>query len=281
MTVGRSGAETDFAGALFPHPLFNIPMDNVLNRDRLVVLSALAAVVALAWAYLGYIALAQPAMDMDVVAMATMPLPEWDAGYFATTLAMWMVMMVGMMLPSAAPALLLFAALRRQGAGGRSAGQAATALFAAGYVVAWSGFSVVATTAQWALGGAALLSATMTSRSPVFAGILLVAAGAYQFAPLKASCLRLCRNPAEYLVRHRRPGPLGPLFIGLQHGVHCTGCCWALMALLFAFGVMNLLWVAALAAFILVEKLAPAGPLVGRVGGVLMVCSGLVLMTVG
>ena len=255
-------------------------IDKVLSRDRVAVLAALAAVVALAWIYLAHMALAQPAMDMDAVAMAAMPAPHWDAAYFAATLAMWMVMMVAMMLPSAAPTLLLFDALQGRAAAPRRAHRA-TAFFAAGYVVAWAAFSVVATAAQWALSSTMLLSAMMTSKSPIFAGMLLLVAGAYQFTPLKTACLGQCRSPAEFLVRHRRSGPFGPLTMGLQHGLQCIGCCWALMALLFAFGVMNLLWVAALAIFVLIEKLAPAGLLVGRVGGALMICSGLVLMVVG
>lgn len=256
-------------------------MDKALNRDRLVVLAALAAVVALAWAYLVYVVFAQPVMDMDAAAMAAMPPPDWDAGYFAATLAMWMVMMVGMMLPSAAPAVLLFDALQRQGGAARRRDRHATALFAAGYVVAWSAFSVLATTTQWGLSTAMLLSAMMTSKSAIFAGLLLVVAGAYQFTSLKIACLSQCRSPAEFLVRHRRPGALGPPLMGLQHGVQCIGCCWALMALLFVFGVMNLLWVAALAIFVFLEKLTPAGPRVGRIGGILMVCTGLALMAIG
>ena len=151
---------------------------------------------------------------------------------------------------------------------------------AAGYVLAWGAFSVLATAAQWALSAAMLLSAMMTSKSPVFAASLLVIAGVYQFTPLKIACLSQCRSPAEFLIRHRRPGPLGPLLMGLQHGYQCIACCWALMALLFAFGVMNLLWVAALAVFVFIEKLAPAGPLIGRVGGFLMICAGLVMMAI-
>jgi predicted metal-binding membrane protein len=254
-------------------------MDKLLNRDRLVVLAALAAVVALAWAHLAHIVLAPPATGMDAIGMAAMPPPVWDAGYFAATLAMWMAMMVGMMLPSAAPTLLLFDALQRQGYAAR--GHGATLLFAAGYLVAWTAFSILATTAQWALSAAALLSAMMVGKSPVFAGALLVAAGAYQFTPLKTACLRQCRSPAEFLVRHRRPGPLGPLLMGLQHGAYCIGCCWALMALLFALGVMNLLWVAALAIFVLVEKLTPAGALIGRIGAVAMIGAGVALMAIG
>ena len=256
-------------------------IDKVLNRDRVAVLAALGVVVALAWAYLAHLALAQPEMDMDAVAMASMPAPHWDAVYFAATLAMWIVMMIGMMLPSAAPTLLLFDALQGQRDAARGRDHRATALFAGGYVVAWAAFSLIATTAQWALSAAALLSAMMTGKSPVFAGILLVVAGAYQFTPLKTACLGQCRSPAEFLVRHRRSGPFGPLMMGLQHGFLCIGCCWALMTLLFALGVMNLLWVAALATFVLIEKLLAAGPLLGRVGGALMICSGLILMAVG
>lgn len=255
-------------------------MDKVLDRDRLVILAALAAVVALAWAYLAYIVVAQPAMDMDAIAMAAMPPPVWNIRYFAATLAMWMVMMVGMMLPSAAPTVLLFDALQMHGDPSRR-DRRPTALFAAGYVLAWAAFSILATTAQWALSEAMLLSAMMTGKSPIFTAALLVIAGVYQFTRWKTACLRQCRSPVEFLVRHRRSGALGPLLMGLQHGIQCIGCCWALMALLFAFGVMNLVWVAALAIFVFIEKLTSAGPAIGRVGGVLLVCAGLVMMAVG
>ena len=252
-------------------------MDKVLSRNRWVVLSALAAVVALAWVYLAYIVVAHPAMDMDAIAMAAMPPPVWDARYFAATLAMWMVMMVGMMLPSAAPTLLLFDALEMQRGAPR---HHATAWFGAGYVLAWGAFSVLAATAQWALSAAKLLSAAMIAK-PVFGGVLLVLAGVYQFTPWKTACLRQCRSPAEFLARHYRPGPLRPLSMGLRHGLYCIGCCWALMVLLFAFGVMNLVWVAVLAVFVLAEKVTPAGALIGRIGAVAMISAGAMLMALG
>jgi predicted metal-binding membrane protein len=252
-------------------------MDKVLNRDRLVVLAALAAVVALAWAYLAYIVLAQPAMDMDAIAMAAMPPPVWDIRYFAATLAMWMVMMIGMMLPSAAPTVLLFDASQKHGDPGLRH-RRATALFAAGYVLAWAAFGVLATSAQWALSESMLLSPMMTGKNLLFIASLLVIAGAYQFTRWKTACLSQCRSPAEFLVRHRRRGPL---LMGLLHGVQCIGCCWALMALLFAFGVMNLVWVAALAVFVFIEKLTPAGALVGRIGGFMMIGAGLTIIAIG
>ncbi|MGH6741646.1 MAG: DUF2182 domain-containing protein, partial [Bradyrhizobium sp.] len=205
---------------------------HILGRDRLVVLTSLVAVVALAWGYLAYIALRQPAMDMAAHAMAMMPWQPWDTGHYLATLAMWMAMMTGMMVPSAAPTILLFDALQRHNESGRR-GHRPTALFAAGYGLAWSAFSIAATTAQWGLSSAMLLSPMMMSTSSLFAGLLLVAAGAYQLTAWKRACLRHCRSPAGFLVKHRQGGKLGPLMMGLRHGIYCIGCCWALMALLF------------------------------------------------
>ena len=248
------------------------------SRHRLWILAALASLVALAWGYLLYLALGRPIMDASMTAM--MSVPSWGAGYYLAMLAMWMVMMAGMMLPSAAPTILLFDALHTHTSHVGRGAHAGTALFAAGYLIAWSVFSAVATTAQWGLNASRLLSASMSSSGPIFTGLLLLAAGAYQFSPWKAACLGQCRNPAEFLVRHRREGNLGSLTMGLQHGAYCIGCCWALMVLLFAFGVMDLLWVAVLAIFILGEKLAPAGALLGRVGALIMICGGAALMAI-
>ncbi len=224
--------------------------EGFLKRDRALVLGALAALVALSWAVLALMAL-----DMDEGAAAEI-VSSWTPGYFAATFFMWVVMMAGMMLPSAAPAILLFAALRRHGGGDPAV---PTASFAAGYVLAWSAFSVLATAMQWALSTTALLSAAGTSDSAPLAGALFVLAGVYQLSPLKDACLGQCRSPAAFLVRRRREGATGALRMGFEHGLYCIGCCWALMLLLFAFGVMNLLWVAAITAFVLLEKLLPSG----------------------
>ncbi|HSN20393.1 MAG TPA: DUF2182 domain-containing protein [Usitatibacter sp.] len=239
-------------------------LEALLKRDRALVAAALALVAVLAWADLFAMA-----ADMDAAGPA-----QWNPGYFAATFAMWAIMMAGMMVPSAAPAILLFAALQRH-AGRPSAAPAL--LFAAGYLAAWTAFSLAATFAQWRLSEAALLSGEMRSESAMLAGALFVAAGLYQFSGLKAACLRQCRSPAQFLAEHRRGGPMGPLLMGMEHGLYCLGCCWALMALLFVFGVMNLLWVAALAAYVLLEKLAPAGTAVARAGGAAMTLLGLAL----
>jgi predicted metal-binding membrane protein len=243
-------------------------LEAVLKRDRAIVLAALVLVAALAWADLA--AMAADMGDGDAPA-------RWSAGYFTATMAMWAIMMAGMMIPSAAPAILLFAALRRHA---KASSAAPALLFACGYLVAWTAFSLFATVAQWRLSEAAMLSSAMRSESAAFAGALFVAAGLFQFSGLKAACLAKCRSPAQFLVERGRDGALGALVMGMEHGTYCVGCCWALMALLFAFGVMNLLWVAALAAWVLAEKLLPAGPAVARAGGAAMMGLGVVLFIV-
>ena len=237
------------------------------KRDHRLVLGALCALVALAWIDLAFMARAMH-LAPDV--------PEpWSAGYFAAMFAMWAIMMVAMMVPSAAPTILLFSALRRY-AKPRALGD--TALFGAGYLVAWTAFSLFATVAQWALSTRSLLSSAMTSEGPALGAAIFIAAGVYQFSPLKSACLSKCRSPAQFLVEHRHEGPWGALRMGIEHGLYCIGCCWALMALLFVFGVMNLLWAAALAALVLAEKLLPSGARVARWAGIVMLGMGLLLL---
>jgi predicted metal-binding membrane protein len=186
--------------------------------------------------------------------------------------------MIGMMLPSAAPMILTFANVnRKRHARGQS--YVPTALFTAGYLLTWGGFSVAATLAQWALERAAALSPMdMTTDSPLLGGLLFLAAGLYQFTPVKQACLRFCRSPLDFALNHWRDGPGGALRMGMTHGLYCLGCCWVLMLLLFVGGVMNLLWVAGLGAVVLVEKLMPPGPWISRAGGVLLAACGVWLL---
>jgi predicted metal-binding membrane protein len=248
---------------------------DLLKRQRVVILAALAVIAALAWLHL-FLA----AADMTA-AMAgmdrTMTMPPRGATELGLLFAMWAVMMVGMMLPSVAPVILTFATVNRnQRARGET--YVPTALFTAGYLLAWAGFSLAATLAQEALERAALLSPMdMTTNSRLLGGLLFLAAGLYQFTPVKLACLRLCRSPLDFVVNHWRDGPGGALRMGVTHGLYCLGCCWILMLLLFAGGVMNLLWVAILAIAVLIEKLA-AGPWVGRAGGVLLAAYGVWLL---
>jgi predicted metal-binding membrane protein len=241
----------------------------VLRRDRAVVAAGLAGVAALAWAYVVRMA--------DMPAHAAMAMPGMDeAGHAGLVwlVGMWAVMMVAMMLPSAAPTILLFAAVsRRRRQQGRPA--VPVAIFTLGYLLVWTAYAVGAATVQWTLHRAALLSPTMASASPLLGGGLLVAAGVYQWMPLKGACLSHCRSPLGFFATEWREGPAGALAMGMRHGSQCVGCCWLLMALLFVAGVMNLLWVAAIAGFVLLEKLMPGGERLGRAVGVVLVCWGL------
>lgn len=242
----------------------------VLQRDRVVVLGALLTVVALAWAYLllgGGVQMEK--MDMGGGHMMAMP-PEWSLGYAAIIFAMWAVMMLAMMLPSAAPVILLAAALDRS----RGAGPGRSTLFASGYLIVWFSFSVLATALQWGLDIAGLLSQTMSIANRILAAAVLLAAGIYQWTPLKQTCLTRCRSPIELLVRYWGQGKLGAILAGMRHGLFCLGCCWMLMALLFVGGLMNLAWIAALALLVLIEKTLPWGGRMSRLAGIAFIAWG-------
>jgi predicted metal-binding membrane protein len=197
----------------------------------------------------------------------------WTATEFGLRLAMWAVMMVAMMVPTAAPMTLMYAAVARKAAAQNNP-LAPTFVFVAGYIAMWTVFSLAATIAQHALDRAALLSPMMVSTSARFGAALLIAAGIYQFTPLKNACLRNCRTPAHFLSRYWRSGNLGAFRMGLRLGAYCVGCCWILMGLLFVGGVMNLLWIAAIAIFVLLEKTIPFGDVTGRLVGAAMIIVG-------
>jgi len=244
------------------------------RRERAVIVAALAGVTALAWAYVVHLARGMAGMgDMASMAMAPMLAP-WSARDAVLMFAMWWVMMVGMMLPSALPMTLTFAAINR-GRRERGGAYVPTALFVAGYLFAWGAFSLAATAAQWALERAALMTGMMRTSSPLLGALLFVAAGVYQLTPLKRACLHRCRTPLAFVLEHWRDGAAGALHMGAAHGRFCLGCCALLMALLFVGGVMNLLWVAAIAVFVLIEKVLPAGERVARVAGVLSIAFGV------
>jgi len=251
-------------------------LEAVLKRDRAIVLAGVAGLSALAWAYLLALAWRMPHREM-AMAMAMPHLQAWGATEVLLTWVMWAVMMVAMMTPSAAPMILMFATVNRRHRG-QQGPLVPTSVFSLGYLLVWGGFSVVATLAQWGLHTAALLSPMMVSTSPMLGGLLLLAAGIFQWTPLKSTCLTQCRSPLGFLMTEWREGASGALLMGLRHGRYCVGCCWVLMALLFVAGVMNLLWVAAMAVFVLVEKVLPRGELVGRVVGGMLMLAGLVLL---
>jgi predicted metal-binding membrane protein len=246
---------------------------NVLRQGRFAPLLAIAGVTAIAWLYL---LTAPQGMDM---AMGDMPDMPGMATPFAApwVFAMWWVMMLGMMLPSVSPMILTFGTLQRRKRE-RDETYVPMLLFVGGYLLVWGAFSLAATAAQWALQRYALLSPALAMENSVFGGILFIMAGIYQFTPLKRACLSHCRSPFAFLLNHWRDGWAGALRMGADHGLYCLGCCWFLMALLFAVGAMNLLWVAAIAVFVFAEKLLPVGVQVGRIGGGAMMLFGVWLL---
>ncbi|WP_341214093.1 DUF2182 domain-containing protein [uncultured Limimaricola sp.] len=244
--------------------------ERLLRKDQLIAAFGLAAVTLLSWGYL----LTGAGMEMSSMSapMERMVPASWSPGHAALMFAMWWVMMLAMMLPSAAPMILLYTAAARRS--GRPMG---TVFFVSGYLLVWGGFSVFATLAQWELTRIGLLTG-MRANSGLLAGLLLLVAGIYQLTPAKAACLRHCRSPLGFVTEHWRVGLSGALRMGLRHGLYCLGCCWALMALLFVGGVMNLAWVGALAAYVLVEKLAPDWRYFGPVSACLLIVAGAVLV---
>ncbi|TPL90424.1 DUF2182 domain-containing protein [Mesorhizobium sp. B2-3-12] len=285
-------------------------LEAVLRRDRAVVTAALIVITVLAWAYVLWLAAdmvmpVNPASDsaagdmagmdmsnmsgmdmsgndmggMDMGAAMEPGLRAWATADFAFIFTMWAVMMVGMMTPSVAPMLLLYAGVGRKALADGSP-IASTAWFFTGYLVVWVAFSIVATGAQWLLARLALLNASMATDSALLGGLVLIAAGLYQWAPIKGVCLRQCQAPIAFLASHggfRTTAP-GALRLGIDHGAYCLGCCWALMALLFVGGVMNVLWIAGIAILVLLEKMIPTGQLIPRLSGALMAAIGVWLV---
>ncbi|MAG97088.1 MAG: DUF2182 domain-containing protein [Alphaproteobacteria bacterium] len=253
-------------------------MQRILKRDRILVATSLAVLGILPWIYLAVLAMDMAKGDMSLMGQnmaagsmeaMTATMNAWSVSTFILMFVMWWVMMVGMMVPSAAPMILLFAQLTRKQTETENPGPQ-IALFTGTYLVVWAGFSLLATLAQWALTEAALLSPMMVSSSQWLTIGLLTACGLYQFTPLKHACLGKCRSPLGFLMTKWQPGNLGVIRLGFSHGTFCLGCCWLLMALLFVGGVMNLIWVALIAILVLVEKILPRGDFLGKLGGAAM-----------
>ena len=259
------------------------PLGFILRRDRIFGLVALLLFTAFAWWYLLHGA-GMPAdmssmsdMDMDME-MGVGTARAWTPGYAWIVFVMWWVMMIAMMLPSAAPVILLYGLMNRHQEK-RGGTPVSSGLFLLGYLTVWGAFSVLATALQWQLQNVALMSPAMTITSSVVGGLILIAAGLYQLTPLRDACLQHCRGPLEFVSKHWMPGAAGAWKMGIRHGLYCLGCCWMLMALLFYGGVMNLYWIIGLTSYIFLEKLASRGLLVSRLASIaLIVWGGLVLL---
>jgi predicted metal-binding membrane protein len=265
-------------------------LEAVLRRDRMLVAGALGIIIALAWGYVLWLAADMDMGGMDMTGFRMIPAgvgllapanAPWKAVEFLFVFVMWTVMMVGMMAPSAAPMILMYARVGRQG---KIEGKPllATGWFAAGYFLTWIGFSLTATIVQWMIERATLLDSRMASANNVLGGLVLIAAGVYQWTPFKDVCLAQCQSPLGFLMRHGgfRTDLRACLLLGLRHGLYCVGCCWVLMTLLFVTGVMNVLWIALLALLVLLEKLTPFGVWIARAAGVASVGAGAGMLLV-
>jgi predicted metal-binding membrane protein len=228
--------------------------ERIAERSRAFTIAALLLLTLLAWVYL-----------LSGAGMKSMPPMHGTGLGWTLAAAMWIAMMVAMMLPSAAPAILLYARVHRHSFGEGTA--LPVAAFLTGYLACWFGFALIAATLQLVVTS----PMSMAVEGRIASSIMLVAAGAYQLSPLKDACLSRCRSPAEFITRHYRPGNWGAARLGLLHGVYCVGCCWLLMALLFVGGVMNLLWVAGLTLLIAAEKLLAGGKWIARIAGLAMI----------
>ena len=263
-------------------PQHGARLEAALRKDRLVVLAAVLVVAGLAWSYTVYVAWETGNLGNGSSIARSMEMPNmaaWRAVDWGAMFVMWAVMMAAMMAPTAAPMVMLFASVNRR----RQEQQqpyVSSMVFLSGYLVIWVGFAAAATVGNWALHTHALMSSMMgsmlgSSTSSILGGSLLLASGIFQWTPLKDACLSRCRTPWGFVMSYWREGKGGALLMGLQHGLLCLGCCWMLMSLLFVLGVMNLVWIAALAAFVLLEKVGPRGKLISRCGGLVLVAWGV------
>jgi predicted metal-binding membrane protein len=256
------------------------PLAPVFLRDRVLLLAALGAAVALSWAYLAWMAADMAvASGASLAHCAAMPgMTSSSGAYLAWTFVMWAVMAVAMMLPTALPLVLLFDRFRRARHPGRGAAAAIAALVA-GYLAAWFAFAIVGGLLQYGLEHAGAVTPVMGRlRSAAAGGVVLVAVGAFQLSPLKEACLARCRSPLMFLMTRWRGGRLGAFAMGLDHGLFCVGCCWALMLAMFVAGVMNLAWMAALGVLMAAEKVVPRGDLLARAAGVALAGAGAWLL---
>ena len=252
------------------------PLGFILRRDRAFGLAALFLFIACAWWYLLRGA-GMPSMSGMDMSMDMGTAQEWTLGYAWLVVAMWWVMMIAMMLPSAAPMILLYGLVNRHREG-QGARPVWNGIFLLGYLTVWGAFSALATALQWQLQRLALMSPMMKVTSAGIGGLLLVAAGLYQLTPLRYACLRHCRGPLEFVSKHWLPGAAGAWKMGIRHGLYCLGCCWVLMALLFYGGVMNLYWIIGLTSYVFLEKLVSKGMLISRLASVMLVVWGALVL---
>lgn len=243
------------------------------RRDRWLIIVSMVVLCLLSWSYLFHAA--------KLGHHQTMAMPDataWDGGLLAVSTLMWSIMMIAMMLPTATPMVLSFTRLQHRRWPRAHAARLIWS-FIAGYLVAWSLFSLAAASGQWTLHGLGLMTAAMGRAAPFIAGAFLIGAGLFQWSSVKDACLSKCRSPLDFLLNEWRPGTRGALTMGLRHGLFCVGCCWMLMLLMLVGGVMNVFWMAAITLYVLAEKLLPRMREWGRLTGTLLMLTGILMLT--
>jgi len=252
-------------------------LEDILKKDRVIVLTALLVLCVLSWLYIIYLYRQMYPMNMDALFFAMPMTPLWSWTDFVLLFLMWIVMMIAMMTPSVTPLVLIFAMINRQ----RKQQQnpfVSSGYLLGGYFIVWGVFSLFATLLQWLLQQVSLLSPEMETTSNILGGIIVTTAGIFQFTPLKYACLKHCRTPINFISSKWKQGKWGALQMGMENGLYCLGCCWILMILLFVSGIMNLLWIAIIALFVLVEKVFPAPKLVSAIAGIVLITYGIIIL---
>jgi predicted metal-binding membrane protein len=252
-------------------------LEYILKKDRFIVVSGLFVICILSWVYIIYLYRQMVVMDMNALFFAMPMSPAWSATDFVLLFLMWLVMMIAMMTPSVAPLILIFVMVNRQ----RKQQQnpfVATGYLLTGYFFVWATFSLLATALQWLLQHVSLLTPEMKTTSKVLGGIILIAAGVFQFTPLKQTCLNYCRTPVDFIHRNWKEGKMGAMRMGIENGIYCVGCCWILMVLLFVSGIMNLLWVALIALFVLIEKASGHIRWIPSIAGAALIIYGVIVL---
>ena len=252
------------------------PLEAALRHDRAVLIIVLVAIPLASWAWIAV--MARDMYGSMQGASAWMMTTVWDWRRLVLLWAMWAVMMTAMMLPSAAPLILLYAAAARKNADAAESPARRIYALGAGYLLVWSLFSVLATALQRLLASALVLTPMMEPATPLAGAVVLAAAGLYQLTPLKRACLRACRSPLGFMLQRWRGGAAGAFRLGVDHGLYCTGCCWALMLILFAGGVMNLVVIVSLTVWVMIEKIAPFAERTPAASGILLLATAAWMM---
>ncbi|MCW3106577.1 MAG: metal-binding protein [Segetibacter sp.] len=254
-----------------------IPLEYILRRDRFIVITGLCIISILAWVYIIYLYRQMEVMDMDALFFAMPMTPKWATTDFILMFLMWLVMMIAMMTPSVAPLILLFTKVNRQKREQQTPFVNTWYLFI-GYFVVWGGFSLIATILQWVLQQITWLNPDMIITNKILGSIILIAAGVFQFTPLKQTCLNFCKSPLQFIYSHWKDGKKGAVAMGIRNGTYCVGCCWVLMVLLFVSGVMNILWVALITLFVLIEKVTAKSKWISLTAGSVLIIYGVLVI---